>query len=127
MLDINQITLAVREIENAVLSPVIYMSETEYGVEFICFCFAEVTDDELFELGERLTRELNVTAEVVDILEFTIADRLDIISNTQLVYCEDPMIEQMLAMSVVEESRQEREKVRSMIKRKNESGSYYLQ
>lgn len=127
MLDINEITYAVKTIGSHILSPVIYMSETESGVEFICFCFSDVTDDELLELGETLTKTLSVTTEVVDILEYDINDRMDIISNADLVYSEDPLIEQMLTMSIAEEHKRELEEVRNMLRRKNENGSYYIQ
>ena len=55
MIDLNEISHAVQIIENNILTPVIYMNETEYGIEFICFCCYDITDEELFELGEKLT------------------------------------------------------------------------
>ncbi len=127
MIDLNEISHAVQIIENNILTPVIYMNETEYGIEFICFCCYDITDEELFELGEKLTQLLNIPVEVVDIMEYNINDRMDIVSNAELVYSEDPLTEQMLTMSVAEEHKQEREKMKSMLRRKSESGSYYLQ
>ena len=127
MIDLNEISHAVQIIENNILTPVIYMNETEYGIEFICFCCYDITDKELFELGEKLTQLLNIPVEVVDIMEYNINDRMDIVSNAELVYSEDPLTEQMLTMSVAEEHKQEREKMKSMLRRKSESGSYYLQ
>ena len=127
MIDLNEISHAVQIIENNILTPVIYMNEMEYGIEFICFCCYDITDEELFELGEKLTQLLNIPVEVVDIMEYNINDRMDIVSNAELVYSEDPLTEQMLTMRVAEEHKQEREKMKSMLRRKSESGSYYLQ
>lgn len=127
MIDINKIAQAVQMIENNILAPVVYMNETEYGIEFICFCCYDVTDDDLFDIGEKLTEILGVPAEVVDIMEYNINDRLDIVKNAELVYSEDSLMEQMLTMSIAEEHKQELEKMKGVLRRKSESGSYYLQ
>ena len=121
------IAYAVQTIQNKILTPIIYMCENEYKTEFICFCGAEASDEDFFETGETLTKEFDFPTEVVDILEYDVNDRIDIISNAELVFSEDPVIEQMFAMSVSEELRQERERKLSMMKRMNENGSYYLQ
>lgn len=126
-MDLNMISQAVQFIQNRILTPVIYMSETDYKIEFICFCSAEVSDEDLFEAGECLTKLLNRPTEVVDILEYNENDRMDIITSAVLVYSEDPIIEQMFTLSMAEEFKRVQEQKKSMLRRKSESGSYYLQ
>lgn len=126
-MNVNEIAQAVKVIESRILTPVIYMNENDCRVEFICFCGVQVTDEELYETGEQISGIISKTVEVVDILEYSENDRLDVILNAELVYSEDPVIEQMLAFSMAEEFKQVQERKHDMLKRKSESGSYYMQ
>lgn len=127
MIEFNKLLQAVRMIENSIITPVIYLNETEFKVEFICFSSEEVTEDDLFRVGESVSRILEKPAEVVDIMEYNANDRMDIITNAELVYSDDPIVEQMFTMSMAEEHRRLYEQKQNMLRRKNESGSYYLQ
>ena len=127
MIEFNKLLQAVRMIENSIITPVIYLNETEFKAEFICFSSEEVTEDDLFRVGESVSRILEKPAEVVDIMEYNANDRVDIITNAELVYSDDPIVEQMFTMSMAEEHRRLYEQKQNMLRRKNESGSYYLQ
>ena len=127
MIEFNKLLQAVRMIENSIITPVIYLNETEFKAEFICFSSEEVTEDDLFRVGESVSRILEKPAEVVDIMEYHANDRMDIITNAELVYSDDPIVEQMFTMSMAEEHRRLYEQKQNMLRRKNESGSYYLQ
>lgn len=127
MTDINKISEAVRLILEKILTPIIYMYETESKIEFICFCSAAVSDDELYSVSEKLTEILSCTVELIDIYEYNENDRIDIISSAELVYSEHPIIEQMFELSMAEEYRRVQEKKQDMLKRKHESGAYYIQ
>ncbi len=127
MIEFNKLLQAVRMIENSIITPVIYLNETEFKAEFICFSSEEVTEDDLFRVGESVSRILEKPAEVVDIMEYNANDRMDIITNAELVYSDDPIVEQMFTMSMAEEHRRLYEQKQNMLRRKNESGSYYLQ
>ena len=126
-MDFNIIAEAVRIIEDSVLTPVIYMAETDFKAEFICFCGAEFSEEEAFEVGEKLTRLLEKPTELVDISEYNENDRLEIIQTAELVYSEDPLIEQMFTLGMAEEYRRIQEQKKSMLKRMSEIGTYYLQ
>ena len=127
MIEFNKLLQAVRMIENSIITPVIYLNETEFKAEFICFSSEEVTEDDLFRVGESVSRILEKPAEVVDIMEYNANDRMDIITNAELVYSDDPIVEQMFTMSMAEEHRRLYEQKQNILRRKNESGSYYLQ
>ena len=127
MIEFNKLLQAVRMIENSIITPVIYLNETEFKAEFICFSSEEVTEEDLFRVGESVSRILEKPAEVVDIMEYNANDRMDIITNAELVYSDDPIVEQMFTMSMAEEHRRLYEQKQNMLRRKNESGSYYLQ
>lgn len=126
-MDFNIIAEAVRIIEGSVLTPVIYMAETDFKAEFICFCGTELSDEEAYDVGEKLTRLLEKPTELVDISEYNENDRLEIIQTAELVYSEDPLIEQMFALGMAEEYRRIQEQKKSMLKRMSEIGTYYLQ
>lgn len=123
----DDIIYSVHLIQNKILAPVIYLSEYEDKCEFICLCADSPADEELFNLGEELTKILDIPVEVVDILEYDAEDRANIALESELVYTEDPFIERFLAAGISEEIRCEREECKNMITRKDETGSIYLQ
>lgn len=126
-MDTNKIINAVQMIHEKILAPVIYMLEDEYRVEFVCFCGAKTEKKSLFEIGEALSKIMSVPVEVVDILEYSPEDGIDIITNGRLVFSEDPLIAQMFEMSVVEDAKKAKKDLLDMINRKAETGTYYLQ
>ena len=126
-MDFNIIAEAVRIIEDSVLTPVIYMAETDFKAEFICFCGAALSEEEAFGVGDKLTRLLDKPTELVDISEYNENDRLEIIQTAELVYSEDPLIEQMFTLGMAEEYRRVQEQKKSMLRRMSEIGTYYLQ
>lgn len=126
-MEVNEIAQAVRIIMSRILTPVVYLYETDFKIEFICFCNPEVTDDELYEVGEILTNLMSRTVEVVDIFEYDENDRMDIVGNARLVYAEHPVIEQLFTLSVAQEYKNIQEEKKNMLKRKNDNGAYYLQ
>lgn len=126
-MDLKKLSKAIQIIEDNILTPVIYMIQNDFKIEFICFCNSDVTEEDLYNAGEQITQLFGRTVEVVDIYEYDENDRMDVISNAELVYSEHPMIEQMFTLSVAEEYRRIQEQKQDMIKRKQDSGAYYLQ
>ena len=65
--------------------------------------------------------------EIIDIREFSEADRIEILKTAQLVYSEDPVIEQIFVASMAEDLREALTEKFSMIDRKEKTGTYFLQ
>lgn len=127
MADTEKIINAVQIIHEKILAPVIYMCEDEYKIEFVCFCGAKTSRDDFFEAGQKISTMFSIPVEVVDILEYDAEDGMDIIGSAQLVFSEDPIIAQIFEVSVAEDLKRLRTELSDMIKRKTETGTYYLQ
>lgn len=122
-----KITKAAEIISQRVLTPIIYMSEHDDWVEFICFCDSKITIQELYDTEQILKEMLDKDAELVDIREFTEFERLDIINQYELIYSENPFVEKMFTVSMLTDYRNITDEKRSMLDRQHECGTYFLQ
>ena len=127
MADTEKIINAVQIIHEKILAPVIYMCEDEHKIEFVCFCGAKTSRDDFFDAGEKLCEIFSVPVEVVDILEYDAEDSMEIIDSAQLVFSEDPIIARIFEVGLAEDLKRSRMELSDMIKRKTETGTYYLQ
>jgi hypothetical protein len=118
---------AIHLLREKILTPILYMIEYSDRINFICFCDKNIKMEELYNTSSELTNILGIPAEIMDIREFSEADRLDILKNAKLVYSEDPIIEQIFIASMAEDYRNSVMEKLSMIDRYKQTGSYYLQ
>lgn len=123
----DNINKAIHLLREKILTPILYMMEYSDRINFICFCDKNIKMEELYNTSSELTNILGIPAEIMDIREFSEADRLDILKNAKLVYSEDPIIEQIFIASMAEDYRNSVMEKLSMIDRYKQTGSYYLQ
>ena len=123
----DNIDKAIHLLREKILTPILYMIEYIDRINFICFCDKNIKMEELYNTSSELTNILGIPAEIMDIREFSEADRLDILKNAKLVYSEDPIIEQIFIASMAEDYRNSVMEKLSMIDRYKQTGSYYLQ
>lgn len=114
-------------ISGNILTPVIYMIEHDEVLDFICFCDMNITMQEIYDVEEKIKFETGKKVEIVDIREFRAAERLDILSNAQLIHSEHPAIEKIFAQSITEDLKDEIEKRHKALERYRVSGTAYLQ
>ena len=126
-MDYSAKNMAVRLISKRVLTPVIYLSEYDNGAEFICFCDGSITISELYEAEQELSQALGINAEILDIREFNEPERIDIVSNCELIYSEDKFVELLFQYSMLSDFGETVRRKNSLIERKLENGSYYIQ
>lgn len=118
---------AVELLKENILTPLLYVVEYDNMVQFICFCDKNIKLKVLYETADKITAVLGVTAEIFDIREFSEAERLEIMSHGQMVYSENPMIEEMFMLSMAEDYRKTVAEKNYMLERYRENGAYYLQ
>lgn len=118
---------AVEIIKTKVLTPVIYMSEYEDRIEFICFCDGKITIQDLYETEQEIKGILGKDAEIIDIREFSEAERLDIIEQYELVHSENPLIEKIFTASMLTDYQNLMDEKRNLLNRQQECGTYYVQ
>ncbi|MDD6484121.1 MAG: hypothetical protein PUF72_06050 [Clostridiales bacterium] len=114
-------------ITDSILTPIIYMMEGDAYVEFICFCDSQVTFEELYVLGEKVSEYIDMPAEILDIREYDLYSRIDVISNAEMIYAQDPIVSQIFAEAIFEDYRKDLQEKINMLNRKHESGTYYIQ
>lgn len=114
-------------IKTKILTPVIYMSDHGDWVEFICFCDGKITMQELYETEREIKELLEIDVEIVDIREFSEAERIEIIESYELVHSENPLIEKIFTASMLTDYQNLINEKRDMLERQRESGSYYMQ
>lgn len=121
------ISKAVRIVKDSVLTPVIYMSEQEDLVEFICFCDGNITTEALCEAEKKIEKALEINAEIIDIRDFSVADRLDIISRCELVYSEHQFLEKVFESAMITDYQRMISEKHSALNRVKECGTFYVQ
>lgn len=125
-MEISKIENISKYLSKHILTPVIYMSEKDTEISFICFCDNNVTTSEVFEVEQTLSNMLQKRVVIADIREFSEIDRLDIIKESTLIYCEDPLLQQVFEMSMVEDFRIAFAKKQEVIERSKSCNSVYI-
>lgn len=110
-----------------VLTPIIYMIETEDVLDFICFCDRNITMQEIYNTEKKIKDETGQTAEIIDIREFGEAERLEVIANATLIHSEHAMIEGIFAESLAEDYKLAMDSKLAALERLKETGTIYLQ
>lgn len=126
-MDYELINKAVKIIKERVLTPVIYMSEHDDWAEFICFCDGKITVLDLYETEQEVKAAVSMDIEIIDIREFSEAERLEIIDQCTLVHSENPIIEKIFAGSMLTDYQNLMNEKRDMLTRQKESGTCYVQ
>ena len=127
MIDTDLLNEIVKNITTSILTPVIYMCEHEDCYEFVCFCDNNVTFEELYAVGVLISQKLDKPAEVTDIREYELCDRIDIVSNTEVVFSQDPIVSKIFTEAIFEDYRKTLLEKEDMLNRISESGTYFLQ
>ncbi|MDO5397264.1 MAG: hypothetical protein Q4G33_04975 [bacterium] len=110
-----------------ILTPIIYMLEDEYTVEFVCFCDLNIEAEKFIETKMKLTELLGKEIVLLDIREYDEVDRMKVIQEGEIIYTAHPAFEKLFAMSTAEDIRRSSIEKAELLKRYNSSGSVYLQ
>lgn len=116
---------AVDIVLERILTPIIYFYADE-ALEFICFTDTNTDEEDFLDAQAALYLNLGISAEILDIREFDIADRVEITKSGQLLYAETDEMQRLFELAMIaDETRMDAEKKQS-IKRKKETGSYFM-
>ena len=102
-MDFNIVSQLAGLISDNILTPVIYVRETECFTEFICFCDRHITMQEIYDVESKIEDITGKKAEITDIREYGESERIDVINNSSLIYSEHPLIEKVFARSMIDD------------------------
>lgn len=109
-----------------ILTPVIYMNEFDDTYEFICFCDRDILMNDIYNTENILSELLNKQAVILDIRELSVADRIDIIQKSSIIYYEDEAIKKLFEISMLEDFNIFMNKRNSVLERIKNDGTPYL-
>lgn len=110
-----------------ILSPVIYMEENDDIVDLICFCDRNILMGDLYAAQSALRNETGRRFEIIDIREFDMADRLDVMKNAELIYSEDRLVERIFERSILEDFETMQQERSDALVRYGDTSSPYAQ
>lgn len=108
-----------------ILTPVLYMY-VEETVEFICFCDSSTADEDFRNAEQAVFDELGLSCEIVDIRQFDENDRLQITSAAEMVYSANDVITMLFEHAMYADAERLMQEKKDTIKRKAETGTYYI-
>lgn len=125
MIDETTLTDAVNIILDRILTPVLYMYEDE-ALEFICFPDINTAEEDFRDTEEALFLNLGIKAEIIDIRSFDESDRVEITNTAELLYSENDIVKLLFETAMTADKERMMGFKRETIKRRNETGTYYI-
>lgn len=124
----NQITQqAVDIILKTLLTSMIYMVEHHERVDFIYFSNNAVNEVSLKTAEQRLKKLFGCEVELVDIKMFDVMDRLQVMKQANMIYCENDAAHEVLELAVAKDLQRHMHSRVEILKRRRENGVFYLQ
>lgn len=114
-------------ITDRILTPIIYMLEDEAQVELVCFCDMNIEAEVFAETEKQLAKLLPKQVVLLDIREYNEYDRIQIISEGEIIYTANPVFEKLFAASMAEDAQRSMIEKNELLKRYSNSGNVYLQ
>ncbi len=125
MIDETTLNDAVNIILDRILTPVLYMYEDE-ALEFICFADINTPEEDFRDTEESLFINLGVKAEIIDIRSFDESDRVEITNTAELLYSENDIVKLLFETAMTADKERMMNFKRDTLKRRNETGTYYI-
>lgn len=127
-MEIGTQSAVIRMITDELLTPVIYMDETDDAVEFIGFFYDKQHEEEFaYKMRNRIEELCGKRVVLSDLKEYNATDRIDILSQTELIYSADPSMEKMVSMCVMEDYEKFEDEKTAALDRQSRLGVPYLQ
>ena len=103
------------------------MLEDEAQVELVCFCDMNIEAEVFAETEKQLAKLLPKQVVLLDIREYNEYDRMQIISEGEIIYTANPVFEKLFAASMAEDAQRSMIEKNELLKRYSNSGNVYLQ
>jgi hypothetical protein len=116
---------AVEIITKRILTPVLYMF-ADGILEFICFCDSKTSEEDFRSTEFEIFTKLGLECEIIDIRSFDEADRAAIVSKSKPVYTAHEMMEKLFINAMNHDLAAMAREKQAALKRKIETGSFYL-
>lgn len=117
---------AIDIISESVITPVIYLINTDDHICFVCFLNPNTVYERVINAQEKLSKLLNSNAVILDIREFDECDRVDILEKADMIYCADSNLKKLFEMSLLNDCKRAFEEKSGIIDREKSCDSMYL-
>ena len=107
------------------LTPVIYLLDEEI-LTVVGFFDGQTQMNQLYQTQQKLETALKTEVNICDIRDFTEADRIDIIKNGDLIFCETPLVKSLFETAMYEDYKMSESKRIDTIERNKKSGTVFL-
>lgn len=106
---------------------ILYMVEYKNSVNIIFVCNSPADDKLIIEIENSIAACIHKEVNVLDIYDFSVSDRFEIIQKATVIYCEYKIIKQAFELETATAMKAVMDERTRFIERKNECSTYYLQ
>ena len=96
------------------------------ALEFICFADVNTPEEDFRDTEEALFLNLGIKAEIIDIRSFDESDRVEITNTAELLYSENDVVKLLFETAMTAYKERMINFKRDTLKRRNETGTYYI-
>lgn len=114
-------------IARAFFSPLVYMVEHDNRIDFVYITDRDISEDTLYDVQASASLMLKCDVDILDIRYFSEVDKLMLLRHSKLVYCENPMLPQIIETRAEENLKAMVRQKKDITNRKAESGCWFLQ
>lgn len=118
---------AVRIFLQNMLVHILYMVEYKDSVNIIFVSNSPADDKLIIETENSIAECIRKDVNILDIYDFGISDRFEIIQKAALIYCEYKILKQAFELETATAMKAVMDERTRFIERKNECSTYYLQ
>lgn len=103
------------------------MIEHDGRIDFVYITNEQIKEDILYDVQTSAAGLLKCDVDILDIRYFSEFDRINLLHQSKIVYCENPMLPKMIEVKALESLKTMLQEKNNLISRMEESGCYYLQ
>ena len=123
----NAINTVAQIIAKTILSPLVYMVEHDGRIDFVYITNEPIGEDALYDVQSSAESLLKCDVDIIDIRYFSEFDKINLLQQSKIVYCENPMLPKMIEVKALESLKTMLQEKNNLISRIEEIGCYYLQ
>ncbi|MCD8391395.1 MAG: hypothetical protein LUD03_06110 [Firmicutes bacterium] len=127
MIDDETLDIIIDTFNDCILSPVMYIYDDPDEVLIVAFYDKKIESDYIFGAEKRISAASGVKVKINDIRSYDVQERMDIVQNADISYCENQKAGEDFFNSMLEDYFAELGKRTEIMMRYDDTETYYLQ